>query len=611
MTWTPNQLTPEDRPYSELPRRNDGARFAYDIHRRFLREMKQYLRQDVGLKVPVSVTGRYDDLPDLRSQAAEMDFIGCNFYYDHPYWGTGAPQWQLPSYYHNLNPLHHVDERSMAAATCLARVKGKPFVVREWNYCWPNRNRSAGMIEAAAYASLHDFDAMILFVYETNPTARVSYFNVRSDPSRWGLTGIGAQIFLKGLVKPSQHKIVVPYNEVDTFTYTKYHQPFYALGWATRIENDFYEGSHYLADSDTDLILPPGRSSVGQYSNAPAVLYTSDLRSDLAGHTQLIPDYLDQYNLEARTADNVTLTYDGLLFDAGQVRDRSLPLALPLERLVTSGYRPIGVNEAGGVANGFLDVRRKRLVFGSLDKDDVLSAALDAMELFNGVPNIHSNSEQNAFRSDTGEIFRDAASGRIVVNTPQFQALCGNLVGVGGLSGGLGLRNARNGTLVALSLDGQPLVTSRRYVIKMVTDAKNADEVTGKDPRFLNSPKGQWKLDVYGKGPVITIGRPVTVPVQISLDDKPVVDVYLEGGSWELYVDGDERHFYCDTPGTRFALHGNEGIRHGTVIAKQMGERTWQKVDEDGKLAPLPAPSKPAVNEMAYPANAAAVLVTG
>jgi hypothetical protein len=166
-----------------------------------------------------------------------------------------------------------IDDRSMAAAVSLARIKNKPFVVREWNYCWPNRNRAAGMIEAAAYAALHDIDAMILFVYETRPTARVSYFNVRSDPTRWGLCGVGAQVFLKGLVKPSQHRIVVPYNRVDTFTYTRYHQPFYALGWATRVENDFFDGEVYRTPPNAaDLILPPGRSGVGLYVGAPAVL---------------------------------------------------------------------------------------------------------------------------------------------------------------------------------------------------------------------------------------------------------------------------------------------------------------------------------------------------
>jgi hypothetical protein len=141
-------------------------------------------------------------LADLKSMSEELDFIGSNFYYDHPYWAQGAKAWTPPSFFHNHNPMSDIDDRSMAAAVSLARIKNKPFVVREWNYCWPNRNRAAGMVEAAAYAALHDIDAMILFVYETRPTARVSYFNVRSDPTRWGLCGVGAQIFLKGLIKP-------------------------------------------------------------------------------------------------------------------------------------------------------------------------------------------------------------------------------------------------------------------------------------------------------------------------------------------------------------------------------------------------------------------------
>jgi hypothetical protein len=59
----------------------------------------------------------------------------------------------------------------------------------------------------------------------------------------------------------------VPYNRVDTFTYTRYHQPFYALGWATRVENDFFDGEVYRTSPDAaDLILPPGRSGVAYMS---------------------------------------------------------------------------------------------------------------------------------------------------------------------------------------------------------------------------------------------------------------------------------------------------------------------------------------------------------
>lgn len=570
MTWTPNQVPAADRPYSALARRSDGARFAYNLHRLYFREMKAYLRNELGVKIPLCVTGRYDDLPDLSSQAAELDFIGCNFYYDHPYWGGSAPQWQLPSYFHNKNPLSDVDETSMAAATGLARIKGKPFVVREWNYCWPNKGRAAGMLEAAAYAALHDVDAMILFVYETAPTAKVSYFNVRSDPARWGMAALGAQIYLGELIKPSNHKIVVPYGTTDTFTYTKYHNPLYALGWTTRIENDFFDGQIYLADGKTDLIVPPGRSSTGRYGNAPVLLYGGLLNRDLSGRLAAQPDFLGEYGLTARTSPISSFVYDGMVFDQFETPKQPVPLALNLTSLQGKGLRPIGVNYGENAAHGFIDEARKRVVFGSLDRTQVLRAALDTLQLFRNVPSNHANVVHNVFQSDTGEIFRDAASGRLILNTPQLQALCGNLTGVSGFSGGLGVKNARSGALVAISLDGKPLVTSERYVIKMVTDARNLDEVAARDPRFLKNPAGQWKLTTFGQGPVSTGGKTAPIPVEISLGSKPLLKVFLDGGSWELYVDGNERQFYCDTPGARYTLGtaGRKGIRWQTVSTK-------------------------------------------
>ncbi|MBW3635928.1 MAG: hypothetical protein KY445_05600 [Armatimonadetes bacterium] len=554
MTWTPNQVSAADRPYSLLARRNDGARFAYDVHRRYFREMKAYLRNDLGVRIPLCVTGRYDDLPDLSSQAAELDFIGCNFYYDHPYWGGGLPQWKLPSYFHNKNPLSDVAETSMAAATGLARVKGKPFVVREWNYCWPNQGRGAGMLEAAAFAAFHDVDAMILFVYETSKTARVGYFNVRSDPARWGMAAIGAQIYLGGLIAPARHKVVVPYGTVDTFTYTKYHNPLYALGWTTRIENDFFEGQTYIADRGTDLIVPPGRSSVGRYAGAPALLYGGVLTKDLSGKSAAQPDFLSSYRLNLRRNNVPVLRYDGLLFDALQAPATPAASVLPLSAVRAISSRPIGVNESANAAHGFVDDAQKRLVFGSLHRDEVLGAALDALRRFGGVPNDPSKVARNAFYSDTRQIFRDAANGRLILNAPQVQALGGNLSGVKGIAGGLGVKNARNGAIVAVSLDGLPLVRSRRYVIKMVTDARNLDEIVVRDPRFIRSPNGQWMLTQFGKGPVSTSGKNTAPPLQIFLAGKPQLSVAMTGGSWEMVVDGDSRRFYCDTPGVKWTF---------------------------------------------------------
>jgi hypothetical protein len=505
MTWETNRLPPEELPYSALARRSDGARFAVEVQRRYFKEMKRFLREEVGFKAPLSVTGRYDDLSDISSQAAELDFIGCNFYYDHPYWGTGKPQWQLPSYYHNRNPISDQSDRSIAATLALARVKDKPFVVREWNYCYPNTNRGAGMLEAAAFACLQDIDAMILFTYETNPTNKVGYFSVRSDPARWQMAAVGARMFLKDMVAPAKNRVVIPYSNIDLYAYEMYHQPLYNLAWTSRVENDFFNGNYYLAHSGIDLIVPPGRSSHVAYTGASQLNYTRINRRDLAGNPN-------------------------------NALKKLTPLGAENSRM------------------GFLDAHSKKITFDNLRSEEVAGAAIDALKAFRGVGNDSAAYARGISRSDTGEITRNSLGGRISVKTPQLQIYAGKLAGVGGEKTGLSLTGATEGALAALSLDGLPLVKSRRYVIKMTADARNIDEKLRRDPRFLRQPNGQWMLDDFGKGAIISGGKNSATPLTISLNGKLQLKLWNTGSAWELYVDGDKRSFYCDFAGAKFAL---------------------------------------------------------
>ena len=613
MTWTPHQARENQRVYTMLPRRNDGALFAFNIHREYFRDMKQYLRS-IGVKIPVSVTGRFDDLVDLKSISDELDFIGTNFYYDHPYWGTGKPAWQPPSYFHNQDPLTSTDDRSMAAQIALSRVKGTPLVVREWNYCWPNENRASGIIETASYAALHDIDALILFVYETRPTARVAYFNVRNDPARWGLCGIGAAIFLKYLVSPAKQRIVVPYNAVDTFTYTRYHQPLYALAWTTRVENAFYD-QVYRGNAETDLLVLPGRSGYGRLEGAPAILQTANRTRDLANRAGLTTEYLSEYKLEARTGVDLELAYNGTLYPAGRQLPRKLDFSLSVKRIEEAGYKPIGVNRQWGVANGFIDMKNKRLVFSSLQGEDTVRAALDGLHLFHGVNTSHLSLEQNVFTSDTGQMRRDSGNGRLTISTPRLQVLAGNLNGVSRTAvAGLQVKNMKYGTIAALALDGKSLVESKHFVVKMVTGARNADDVAGRDPRFIKQPNGQSYITVLGRGPVLTDGKNSDVPITVSIGNRSLLDVHLSGGGFELYVNGDDWQFYCDTPGTRFLLHDGlsrgQAAVHSTLASRGAGAGQATALEQvllDGKTSPLHMKQHEGRTVMQFPAGAAYV----
>jgi hypothetical protein len=73
MTWNPSLIPANQRVWAAMPRRNDGAVFAYDVHIKFFRDMKAYLKS-IGVRIPITATGRFEDLADLKSMSEELDF---------------------------------------------------------------------------------------------------------------------------------------------------------------------------------------------------------------------------------------------------------------------------------------------------------------------------------------------------------------------------------------------------------------------------------------------------------------------------------------------------------------------------------------------------------
>jgi hypothetical protein len=56
MTWNTSLLPANQRVWAAMPRRNDGALFAYDVHIKFFRDMKAYLKS-IGVRIPFTATG--------------------------------------------------------------------------------------------------------------------------------------------------------------------------------------------------------------------------------------------------------------------------------------------------------------------------------------------------------------------------------------------------------------------------------------------------------------------------------------------------------------------------------------------------------------------------
>jgi len=200
------------------PRMVDRAQFFAGIHRGYLRTMVAFLRRR-GLKCPVSAVTKPQVLPDLWASAEELDFIACNYYFDHPYFRPES-NWQLPAFITGSSPLRAGAQEAFAPNIARVRVAGKPLVVREWGVCWPNEFRGPGMLQAAAYASLQDVDAMILFTLDARRgSAKLGYFDVRRDPTRWGLAPLCARLFLQRQIRPAEGTVRVSHSLSDVFAW--------------------------------------------------------------------------------------------------------------------------------------------------------------------------------------------------------------------------------------------------------------------------------------------------------------------------------------------------------------------------------------------------------
>jgi hypothetical protein len=489
---------------SEAARAADVQRFACETHQAYFRTMRDFLRRQ-GVRVPITAVGRPGQLADVRAVAAELDFIATNFYWDHPFYPAGR-EWQLPALYRNENEVASTGVESLVPATAVSRAAGKPLVVREWNACWPNKYRSAAIPAAAAYANLQRYDGMILFGYDTRESAgKLSFFDVRRDPARWGLVGLAARCFLDGDVGPASRSVAILWSDADAFSPDLLPRgrgdswrldDIYDMGWVCGLTNVF-EGLGRAPEAD--LVVVPGSAHAGGDTQSATLLFTP---ANGGASEAAAPD-----RAQARGAD------------------------------LTAAAAGRGVD------------------LGRLTWTQAVRAALEALEAL-GADDISGELRTHGtFLSAGGEVRRDERSGVLTIDTPCFQAIGGRLDAGGQLrTSQLSLSSQSSiGTLCAATFDARALGESEHYVIKMVSFAINADE--RKRGQGRDRGRAIYALEEAGRPPVQTLGRATAQPTTVSVPGRRLLDISMADGTWEVVREGEWFFVFCDTGGMRFFVH--------------------------------------------------------
>jgi hypothetical protein len=544
-------------PLKSPARRADAAQFAMDIQRLYFGELRDFLRQK-GVKIPLTAGVNGAVIPDTWTVAQELDFTAENAYSEEPQFEPGK-MWTSSAYYENKNELKVADEQSLMPWVTRYKWAGKPVVVREWSTCWPNSERAGSILETAAYACLQDFDAMLHFAYySTGEIAALSSFGMQSDPTRWGLFGIAAKLFLEHDVKSAEKLVEIGYSKEDMYTYSSYMNSLNNLAWYYRVQNRYIEPEY---NGKTDLMIASGRSNDARYTGNRSIIYSNTIFSNamqnkLAEAESTIMAQ-SKYRLTRLPILPTEFIFSGIGYESMKATKIETKFAFKADEGTLAGFQPMGLDASRRVAYGFYDPKRENLILAESNPNDILKFAVDLMQRWYNIPITHNTLASGIYPSDTKELTLDTKEGRLLVDTDKTQVI------QGGFAPDKIYKTSRMeivsqspfAVIVATSLDNQPIATSKKLLVKMVTVAENRGQKL--EPATTPAMAGKFVLAAFGSSPVQTLGKWVDTPTSISLNGNKLVDVYLQNGVWELLCnfDKDQYYFYCDTPNTKVSLN--------------------------------------------------------
>ena len=320
------------------------------------------------------------------------------------------------------------------------------------------------------------------------------------------------------------------------------HKPVVIREWAISWPNPYRaalvpEALCYAAFQDVDAMLLFGYQTV----QAP---------------NGTLPDALNDYSYQSDPAVWGMYGLAGQAYLSGAIKpaQRALTLKFPAARLAQwpnpSGdlYRAAW---SGGVENRTgEDISDAAIIPGEARDLRPLQnflAMLNRQDAFDPTRSI----ESGVWGSDTGEIRRYCKEGRLEVRTPRLRLIAGAFApdAIYDLGGVRFNTPTKFGALLVVSLDGQPIETSRRVVAKMVSLAENTGQNYGKAaPGSISD----FVLNLSGKAPVVTLGRKAASPTRLWFTAKsasvPLLSLWLENGTWEALLTGDRLTLDCDTP---------------------------------------------------------------
>ena len=423
---------------------SDVAAFLMEVESAALTDYIAFLK-GLGVKCPINAS-------NLPAGAAELKCVSLgevtenNAYWNHPRSGFKVP---APFHFKEMvstDPQTITGDftHNLVSKAAFARVKDKPFVITEWNVCYPTRFRSDVMLMLSAYAALQDWDGLILFSYSHFADKRVlestrmwGFFNSFNDPAVWGLAGAAASLFRKGLVAQGKALVEIGYSPLDQVsTAPGYRVPFGSLPFISRVQAVFPENGRYAGEADA--VVSSGYTPTGNYLGAKhSLVYSRSPYGDPYGKEKMLEAFLNSHREEG-----------------GEV------LADSLGNPVGS----VGVKRAVVEDGQVMDAQTSNFAV-------ILDACLKKWGVIGQDKGFH---KPGAFVSDTGELAFNYSQGLFTLDTQKAAAFAGRIPNGTIHFGGFRLETEKEkSTLVILAMDDTALTDSEHLYLTAVGTCAN------------------------------------------------------------------------------------------------------------------------------------------
>lgn len=186
-----------------IERVNDRLRFLAETEKRFFDGMREFIKKDLGSKSLVTGTIAFGPL-GIWAQS-DMDFIDSHSYWQHPRFPRRP--WDSNDWLINQVAMSDHPDQARLFAIASEKLAGKPFTLTEYNHAAPLDSQAECVPMVASFAAAHDWDGIWFYTYshsgtDWNRQLMSGYFDIDTNPSKWGFMNAGAILYRFGGIDP-------------------------------------------------------------------------------------------------------------------------------------------------------------------------------------------------------------------------------------------------------------------------------------------------------------------------------------------------------------------------------------------------------------------------